>query len=401
MRSSRFLLCLLPLLLIACSSVRVMPEGQHVVQRDRGELPPPVRNDRARTQDFPPAEEDGYRPPARLAVLLPLSGPLGAAGASVRDGFLSAYYAETRSRPVVRFYDSAGTAVGAQAALAKATSEGAQMIVGPLTREEVNAVLAQGDSNLPMIALNRGSRRPPPGTTSFALLPDEEGAAAANRLADQHLNRVLIFSGPGDSARRAVTAFRESLRGNEGSVAGEIAVSGEIADLNTQLAAMQASASPPQAVFFSLDAGQARAIAAQLKVSPLASLPKIATAQILNGISSHGDSDLDGVEYPELPWMLDQAGALPAAAPLGKTRPSARGPGQRLFAFGADAWKLAANFERLYNDPSHSIHGATGVLQIDVAGPVRRTPAWAVFSGGRGRPAPETSRAPDVRQPAH
>ena len=401
MRSTRFLLCLLPLLLVACSSVRVMPEGQHVVRHDTGDSPALVRNDRAHTQDFPPAEEDGYRPPARLAVLLPLSGPLGAAGASVRDGFLSAYYAETRTRPVVRFYDSAGTAVGAQAALTKATSEAAQMIVGPLTREEVNAVLAQGDSNLPMIALNRGSRRPPPGTTSFALLPDEEGAAAAKRLADRQLSRVLIFSSPGDSAQRAVAAFRETLRQNAGSVVGEIAVSGDIADFNSQLAGLQASASPPQAVFLSLDAGQSRAVAAQLKISALASLPRIATSQILNGISSRGDNDLDGIEYPELPWMLDQAGALPASGPLGKSLPSARGPGQRLFAFGADAWKLAANFERLYNDPSYSIHGATGVLQIDIAGPVHRTPAWAVFSGGRGRPAADTSRASDVRQPAH
>ena len=401
MRSSRFLLCLLPLLLVACSSVRVMPEGQHVVRRDAGDLLPPVRNDRAHTQDFPPADADGYRPPARLAVLLPLSGPLGAAGASVRDGFLSAYYAETRTRPVVRFYDSAGTAVGAQAALAKATSDGAQMIVGPLTREEVNAVLAQGDGSLPMIALNRGSRRPPPGTTSFALLPDEEGAAAASRLADRQLSRVLIFSSPGDSAQRAVAAFRETLRENAGSVVGEIAVSGDIADFNSQLAGLQASASPPQAVFLSLDAGQSRAVAAQLKISALASLPRIATSQILNGINSRGDNDLDGIEYPELPWMLDQAGTLPASGPLGKSLPSARGPGQRLFAFGADAWKLAANFERLYNDPSYYISGATGVLQVDIAGPVHRTPAWAVFSGGRGRPAPATSRAPDVRQPAH
>ncbi len=397
---SRLLFCLLPLLLVSCSSVRVMPEGPGAVQHGApGDLPPLVRGDRARTQDFPPAGEDGYRPPARLAVLLPLSGTLAAAGASVRDGFLSAYYAETRTRPAVKFYDSAGSASGAQSALSRAVNEGAQMIVGPLTREEVNAVLAQGDGSLPTIALNRGTRKPPPGTTSFALLPDEEGAAAARRLGDRRLDSVLIFSNRSDSAQRAVTAFREAILEDGGGIAGEINVTSETPDLGAQLAGFQAGAKPPRAVFLSLDAGQARAIAAQLKISALAALPRIATSQILSGSNARADIELDGIEYPELPWMLGQGGALPEATALGKTLPSARGPGQRLFAFGADAWKLAANFERLYNDPSYSIRGATGVLQIDVSGPVRRTPAWAVFSGGRGRAAGETSRTSDVRQP--
>ena len=39
----------------------------------------------------PPADADGYRPPLRLAVLLPLSGQLSAAAEPVRDGFLPGY----------------------------------------------------------------------------------------------------------------------------------------------------------------------------------------------------------------------------------------------------------------------------------------------------------------------
>ncbi|MEO8160829.1 MAG: penicillin-binding protein activator, partial [Arenimonas sp.] len=145
---------------------------------------------------------------------------------------------------------------------------------------------------------------------------------------------------------------------------------------------------PPQAVFLALDAAPARLVAAQLKVSALAALPRIATAQILNGAGGKSDAELEGIEYPELPWLLNQSGGLPDAATLARSLPAARGGGQRLFAFGADAWKLAADLERLYNDPAYSVRGATGELQIGVAGPVRRIPAWAVFSGGRGRAAP-------------
>lgn len=385
MRLKLLSLCLLPILLAACSSVRVVPAESRPVEATNPDQQPAVRTDRAATRDFPPGDSDGYRPPARLAVLLPLSGNLSAAGSAVRDGLLAAYYAEKRPRPVVRFYDSLGTGAGAQLAATKALADGAQMILGPLTREEVNALAGQSAGRVPMIALNRGSQSPPAGTTGFALLPDDEGRAAAMRMQQRKLGSVLVFNNRSDHAQRAVTAFRQLLLKRGGTIAGEIFVSGEGADVATQLSGLAAGGTPPQAVFMAVDGAQARAICAQLKSGLLALLPRLATTQILSG-SARGN-ELDGIEYPEFPWLLGQGSGLPDAASLGKSLSSARGPSQRLFAFGADAWKLAAYFERLYDDPSFTINGSTGVLRIDVAGPVQRIPAWAVMSSGHGRAA--------------
>jgi hypothetical protein len=395
MRLSLPILCLLAATLAACSNVRVVPEGP--AQRPT-ESNPLVRGDRANTAGFPPGE-DGYRPPTRLAVLLPMSGTLAGAGQSVRDGFLAAYYAEVRTRPVIRFYDSKGTAAGAQAALSKAIAEDAQMIVGPLTREEVNAVLGQSGT-LPMIVLNRGAQAPTAGSASFALLPEDEGADAANRLADRGLKQVLVVSSRTDAAQRSVTAFNVALKKRGGAIVGDVPVSGEIPDLSQQFSGFKSAAAPPQAVFLALDAGQARTIATQLKLSSLGALPRIATAQILTGANAKSDIELDGIEYPELPWLLGQAGGLPEAGALAKSLPGARGGGQRLFAFGFDAWKLVAYFERLYNDPSYSIPGVTGELQIAISGSVRRSPSWAVFSGGRGRAAPAVTTPAAAATPA-
>jgi outer membrane PBP1 activator LpoA protein len=382
MRLRPLTLCLLPLLLIGCSTVRVKPTGA------AGNAPAvPVRNDRAATQDFPAADNDGYRPPTKLAVLLPMSGSLAPAAASVRDGFLAAYYAETRRRPAITFYDTKGSGAGAQAALGRALADGTQLIVGPLGRDEVNAVNGQANNSVPIIALNRSSALPPKGSTGFALLPDDEGAAAADRLLDRGVRSVLVFSNRSDNAQRALTAFRQAFTARGGSIASEVALSGDTPSLTAQLAALQAGPNPPKAVFLALEAGQARAITAQLRASVLADLPRISTSLILSGANSRADAELDGTEFPELPWLLGQGGSLPDAAALAKSLPSARGPAQRLFAFGADAWKLAAYFERLYNDPGFSVHGATGELSIDIAGPVHRVPSWAVFSGGRGRAA--------------
>lgn len=389
MRLFRVSLILLPLLLAACSSVKVTPHG-FGADTDRA----PVRNDPAPTDDFPAADSDGYRPPARVAVVLPMGGSLAAPAAGVRDGFLSAYYGETRRRPVVKFYDSQGTGAGALAAVAKARAEGAQMIIGPLTREEVNAVAGSADGSFPIIALNRGAAAAPKGTTSFALTPDEEGAAASNRMLGRSLKHALVFSNGSDNAGRAVAAFREALGKRGGSVVEVIAIAGETANLSARLAALRSAPTPPQAVLLALDAGQGRAISAQLRSSVLSDLPRLATSQILNGASAKSDTELDGVEYPELPWLLDQASGLPEADALARSLPTARGQSQRLFAFGADAWKLCAWFDLLYNQPGASIPGATGRLSIDVSGPVKRVPAWAVFVGGRGRPAAAAPQAP-------
>ena len=389
MRLSRVSLWLFPLLLAACSTVKVTPNrpGAEVEHT-------PVRTDQAPTEAFPEADSDGYRPPARVAVVLPMGGNLAAPAAGVRDGFLAAYYGETRRRPVVKFYDSQGTGAGAIAAVAKARAEGAQMVIGPLTRDEVNAVAGSADGSFPIIALNRGSAPAPKGTTSFALTPDDEGIALSGRLLDRGLKQALVFSNGSDNADRTVAAFREALSKRGGSVVEVITISGETANLTSKLAALRAAPTPPQAVLLALDAGQGRAIAAQLRNSALAELPRFASSQILSGASAKADVELDGVEYPESPWLLDQGSGLPEADALARSLPSARGPSQRLFAFGADAWKLCAWFDLLYNQPGASIPGATGRLSIDVSGPVRRTPAWAVFVAGRGRPAPAAPQAP-------
>jgi outer membrane PBP1 activator LpoA protein len=60
--------------------------------------------------DRPPPASDGYHPPRRMAVLLPLSGELAPAGHALRDGLLAAYYAESRTRPAIAFHDTKGTA---------------------------------------------------------------------------------------------------------------------------------------------------------------------------------------------------------------------------------------------------------------------------------------------------
>jgi outer membrane PBP1 activator LpoA protein len=358
--------------------------------RKRGlPVPRPIGNEAsALMQDFPPADADGYRPPARLAVLLPMSGPLAAAATGVRDGLLAGYYGDARQRTTLRFYDSGGTGNGARAAMKKALADGAQMVVGPLGRDEVSAIFSDGDPDVPVVALNRPQDTPPSGSLSFALLPDDEGLSLADRLAARGLQDVLVFVQSDDNAQRALNALREGLRLRGGSIVAEIKVGDAANELGGRIADALAKAEhPPTAIVLLLKSTQAPLVLAQIRASPLSGLPRLATSSIVGG--SKSANELDGIEFPELPWLLDQSDALPDATALAHSLPSARGASQRLFAFGRDAWSLVGYYERLQSDPAFVINGATGRLRIDSIGALQREPTWAELSGGHPRPAPK------------
>ncbi len=341
-----------------------------------------------RNNAFPAAENDGYRPPNQLAVLLPLSGNSAGAGIAVRDGFLSQYYAENRRRPRVQFYDTLGSAEGAKNAAVKAMADGAQMIVGPLTRDEVNAVSNQAEVNVPVLFLNRGQNAPAPGNLSFALSPDEEGWISADRFANRNQMSVIIFTQRDDTAQRTVAAFKDQYKIRGGQIIAEHMVEGEALELPAKITALLAgNDANASAIYIALKAPQARALMTQIKISSLASAPKLAASLILNGASASQDAVLDGIEMPELPWLLNQYNGLANADSVAKNMPSIRGPAQRLFAFGADAWQLSAYLDRLQKDAGFMLAGATGNLRVDSMGNVQRDPAWAVFSGGRPRVA--------------
>ena len=333
----------------------------------------------------PPADSDGYRPPVKLAVLLPLSGNLATAAAPVRDGLLAGYYGERRRRPEIQFYDTAGTAAGATAAYARATAEGADFVVGPLGRDEVSALFQQPELATPMLVLNRGAVAPPDGKAGFSLAPEDDGIAAAEYVLARERKTALIIEGSDDNGRRASQAFRERFAERGGRVTRVISVPEAPGDLSAVLAT--ASQEGADAVFLAVRGSTARALTPQLALAGLGGKTRVGTSQLTSGTGKpEEDMALDGIAFPTEAWTSRGVPALPAASVTGERVPTARGPAARLFAFGYDAWLLTAYLEKLALGVNTEIRGATGRLQLDGFGNVVRTPSWSTFAGGR--PAP-------------
>jgi outer membrane PBP1 activator LpoA protein len=335
----------------------------------------------------PPAESDGYRPPVKLAVLLPLSGDLAVAASPVRDGLLAGYYGEQRRRPEVVFYDTFGTAGGTLAAYDKAVAEGSDFVVGPLGRDEVGALYGKGVLPVPTLALNRASTEPPSGNASFSLSPEDEGLAAAEYLLGLNAKRVLVVGGSDDTQRRAVAALRQRLS-EHGAVVTDVASEG-----TSDFAPYASREGGVDAVFLAVRGASARNLMPRMAAAGLAGKPRVATSQLLSGTGKPiEDAVLDGIAFPSEAWSTRGARGLPSAAVAGTLLPTAKGPAARLFAFGYDAWQISAYLEYLATANNARIEGATGTLRLDGFGNVLRTPAWSTFRSGFTVPLPQGDR---------
>ena len=333
-------------------------------------LPRPFDRGEWNFDDRPPADRDGYRPPLKLGVLLPLTGGQAAAASAVRDGFLSGYYGETRRKPAVRFYDTAG---GANAAYGRAVAEGNDFVVGPLGRDEVDAVFADDTPQVPLLALNRGNRMPPAGSAGFSLSPEDEGISLAQYLIERGAKRVLIVGGGEDGQRRSASAAKAQLERRGVQVAGNVGIGADYAPL----------APGVDALLLAMKGSQARALMPQLALAGINAATRVATSQITSGTGKPAeDAVLDGIVYPTESWGVRGVSGLPSQASAAARLDTAKGPAARLFAFGFDAWLVTAYLERLALSANAGIDGATGRLSLDGFGNVLRQPSWSRYSGG-------------------
>ncbi|MBN8483064.1 MAG: penicillin-binding protein activator, partial [Xanthomonadales bacterium] len=345
---------------------------------------------------------EGFNAVNRVALILPLTGQVANVSQSIRDGFLAAYFDDDSGRrPQLRVYDAGRTHEDALTVYARAVEDGADFVVGPLQREAVGALFRQ---SLPVrvLALNHpdSGEVPPHGSAEFGLLPDAEGAQAAERMLSLGLVRAAVIAADTDWAERAALAFRAQFESRGGSITGEARV--RESDVNYKGAVLQAAAAladttrqddgalrretPADAgVFISMRPQQARLLAPQLKLAGV-NVPVFATSHVNSGEVSPGlDRDLDGIEFCDATWLFSPVPGRPDRNAIGQALASATGLGARLFAFGMDAYALLPYMDWLLANPDSYLDGATGQLAADSFGRIHRLLTWARFSGGQAR----------------
>jgi uncharacterized protein len=352
---------------------------------------------------------EGYKMPAQVALLLPNADGLVAAGSAIREGFFTAYFqaADTHApRAIVRVYDSGGNAASAIKAYNQAVADGAQLVVGPLTRAEVMGVLGQSSLPVPVLALNHSDNKSlPAGTASeFALMPEDEGAQTADHMIDNGIHSAYVVISTDDFAKRAATAFKTEFAAKGGQIAGMAQIASGNVNYGDAINALNAgSAGTDAGIFISMRAEQARLLLPQLRVARI-NLPVFATSHVYGGSDNPtADRDLEGVEFCDAPWLFDAQTGLPSYQDVASQLPAARGAAAQLFAFGMDAWNLVPYLDWLRSHPGSYLPGASGQLAADTFGHVNRVLTWLKFQDGVARPmngSLQMDNAPAVPAPS-
>ncbi len=332
--------------------------------------------------------------PDQIALLLPLSGRAEAVGVAVRDGFLAAYLEQdSATRPRLRIYDVAAESVGS--AYTHAISEGAGFVVGPLTKEDVVAMLPLTEGRTPVLVLNflSESMNPPRNFYQFALSPEDEARIVARRVvADGRLKGVAILPN-GEWGNRVAAAFADELSHLGGTVLDSQRFETsqvDFSDAIKQVLLVHAVKGEPSThrtdaafVFVAAGtAGVARQILPQLKFHYAGDVPVYSTSDSFEPDAT-ANSDLEGMQFPDMPWMVAND---PVTAQIrGGVRgawPARTARRDRLYAFGFDAYRLVPALRSKSPAGASEISGVTGKLHLDGNNRIRRELDWAQIRNG-------------------
>ena len=333
--------------------------------------------------------------PNQIALLLPLSGRSESFGVAVRDGFIAAYLQQdAATRPRLKIYDVAAQSVGA--AYSSAIADGAGFVVGPLTKEDVAAVVPLSEGRTPILALNflNDTMSAPKNFYQFALLPEDEARMVARRVvADGRLAGVAIVP-VGELGNRVNAAFADELKSLGGTVLDSQRYEPsqpDFSDIIKQVLQVKTVKGEPSThrtdatfVFIVGTPGAARLIMPQLRFHYAGDVPVYSTSDSFEPDPS-ANSDIDGMLFPGMPWMISNdpvtaqiRDGVRAAWPAR----TARSDRSRLYAFGFDAYRLVPGLRSSAPSSAAEIAGVTGKLHLDAENKIRRDLEWAQIRGG-------------------
>jgi uncharacterized protein len=319
-----------------------------------------------------------------IALLVPGQQTIFAQAAdALRAGFFAAHRVDGEgvALQVIEIEDEREL----HAALKSARSRGVHVVVGPLQRAAVNAIVDGGDAGVPLVALNYPDRDAAAPATMVALgLSAEAEAQRMVRIAlAQYAGaarstapRFMVLAGSSALERRIAAAFSAELR-----AAGEVPTIVEVAPAALERLGDMFERGRYEAVFLALAARDAAQLRARIPRAVL-----VFGTSLLN-VGAMGEPlaialahDLDGVRFADMPWLLAPEHPAVMAYPA----PPAGLPAElvRLYALGIDAYRVARVW--ITGQTRFEIDGVTGHLHVDRAqGPrVERTPMSAIFRNG-------------------
>jgi outer membrane PBP1 activator LpoA protein len=356
------------------------------------------------------------QPLSEIALLLPHEGQPASVARALRDGFLAAHYQAQQAGqnpPNIQLYDSSRLS-SLDDFYRQAQKAGVQLVVGPLEKPLVKQLSEREQLPITTLALNysEAGQEGPAQLFQFGLAAEDEAREVARRAWADGMRRAVALVPRGDWGDRVLAAFRQSWQAAGGTliaaehVAEPVELAQQIANLfqlrdsearakslqstlGTAVDAQPARRQDIDFIFLAATPQQAQQIKPTLAFQYAGDVPVYATSHLFTGNHSEAQyKDLNGIRFCETPWLLGVNDPLRQQA--NSQWPQAGGSLGRLYAMGADAYRLAPRLDQLKALPNTQIDGLSGKLSLNPAQRVERQLPWAEFRDGQVQRLPDT-----------
>lgn len=344
--------------------------------------------------------------PTSITLALPLSGTIEHVGKAVSDGFMAAYYdAATRNSlnlPKITFYDTNSQPIDSLLLLPRHQNE---LIIGPLTKTEVNKLSLQQNFNAPILALNyldtnqtSSSETINHNLYQFGLNPDIEIIQITEILNHKGYNKIAFIGPENEFGFRLHDLLAIELKKHHGHIIESIFYNeqGSLSNSVAQLLGTDTSITRKRHIQtitgLSLEFQPRR----RQDIDAIFMLAKPHIAKQINPLFAYhygGDipiysvsqihqidepkNDLDNIYFVDMPWMLSNT--IDIKNSIHQAMPSNAKQYARFYALGADAFALAPRLKLLRTMMDSQLQGHTGTLSIDENGIINRQLELATF----------------------
>ncbi len=354
--------------------------------------------------------------PEKIALLLPMDGNFSKVARVIRDGFFAAHYDEKshEKAPSIHIYDTAQKGRTITELYQLAVDDGAEFIVGPLEKTNVDALIDGDDITLPTLTLNYSS-----DTTvainnlyQYGLSPEDEARQLAERAWLDGYNQALAIVPEGAWGARILQAFNERWEGLNGTVVEHQSYASSKNDfsaplrdllnidesqrrkkklqrlLGSQLKFEPRRRQDADFIFMTAFPRQARLLKPQLKFHYAGDLPVYATSHLYAGYQDReANRDLDQITFCDIPWVLNNSAETGSLKPRIETLwPEQSRQYTRFYAMGIDAYRLVPQLSHMARFRYERLNGETGSLSLNEQNRIFRQLPWAHFKRGIARP---------------
>ncbi len=349
--------------------------------------------------------------PQSVALLLPLNDDNATyrqAARDIRDGFMAAYFQSQRQGskvPQIRIFDTSQSDIHTVYDLA--VSDGAEFIVGPLIKSNVEELSLRLDLDIPTLALNFADSDYgfPANLYQFSLDPEGEAKQVANRAWLEGHRRAMILVPQNDLGTRSANAFTyawESLGGvvvqrsyfdkplQYSTVIQEGLLVTESEARRRDIRRVVGSSIEFEArrrqdidfVFMVARSEEAQGLKPTLKLHRAANVPVYATSRVYQGIGDKKNRDLNSIRFNTLPWLFADNDEKQSISE------NTRNPNNHFYAMGIDSYRLYPRLPQLQQRPGAKYYGQTGALHLANNQKVERDQIWAHIVNGEATELP-------------